>query len=69
MANNFRVCGQCGESAERGGFAAIPGKDIFEQWRCLSCLLWDVRESLKKEGQTIKNVLVVKPEHEPNSRD
>jgi hypothetical protein len=59
MSNDslMRICGQCGERAVIGGFASLPGKDIFESWRCLGCLLWDVKES----GQEIKNVLIVKP--------
>lgn len=57
----MRVCGQCGESAIVGGFAALPGKDIFEAWRCIGCLMWDVKESAKQNGREIKNVLIVKP--------
>lgn len=59
----MRICGQCGETAEYGGFGYIPGKDIKEAWRCLNCLLWDVREYRKANGlDEPKNVLIVRPE-------
>ncbi len=58
----MKTCGQCGEQAIYGGFASIPGKEIFESWRCLNCMLWDVRESFKADGKEIKNILIVKSE-------
>lgn len=61
----MKICGQCGEMAVIGGFAAVPGKEVFEAWRCLNCLLHEVRTSAQEQGRPIKNVLIVKPEDKP----
>ncbi len=59
------ICGQCGESAAFGGHAYIPGKEIKETWRCLNCLIWEVKEYNKAEGlPEPKNVLIVRPERQ-----
>lgn len=58
----FGICGQCGETAQVGGHAYIPGKDIEPKWRCIGCLVWEVKEFNAAQGKETKNVLIVRPE-------
>jgi hypothetical protein len=62
---NMAICSQCGESAVVGGFSSIPGKEINESWRCMGCLMWEVREYNTAHGLEMKNVLIVRPDDVP----
>jgi hypothetical protein len=55
----MRICNQCGEQGIYGGFAAIPGEDIFPKWRCVACMLGDVKKHFDAKGIKNPKALIV----------
>lgn len=60
------ICSQCGETAQVGGLVYLPGQDIERKWRCLNCLIYEVKEFNKSQNlPEPKNVLIVRPQDVP----
>jgi hypothetical protein len=63
----MKICGQCGETAAIGGFACLPGEDLKEVWRCMSCMMVDVKKHFAALGITNPKALIVRDAKERES--
>jgi hypothetical protein len=61
------ICSQCGETANFGGYCSVPGVELNESWRCLACMLHEVKQSFSAQGIQKPKVLIVKPDQSSNS--
>jgi hypothetical protein len=63
----IHICSQCGETAQIGGYCSVPGVELNESWRCLACMMAEVKEAFTKQGIKKPKVLIVRPDQASNS--